>query len=161
MARCLRVIALILTWLASPPGTAAALAPAQDLAADAAAMRSRGIVMLVLFSRHGCPWCERARNEVLLPLQNDPAARGRVVLREVALDADAPLTDFAGRRTTQRRFAAVEGARLTPTLIVYGPDGRRLAEPLVGYLTADYYAEYVNRAIEEGLAHLRAPSRRD
>lgn len=98
---------------------------------------------------------------MLLPLQSAPESEKRVVLREIAIDEDAPLTDFAGRRTTHRRFAAGEGARLTPTLILYGPDGRRLAEPLVGYLTADFYAEYVNRTIEEGLARLQAPSRRD
>jgi len=162
LARGWRTVLLILSWLPLAAGAAAPrLAPAQDLAADADAMRARGTVMLVLYSRHGCPWCERARKEVLLPLQSAPESEKRVVLREIAIDEDAPLTDFAGRRTTHRRFAAGEGARLTPTLILYGPDGRRLAEPLVGYLTADFYAEYVNRTIEEGLARLQAPSRRD
>ena len=84
---------------------------------------------------------------------------GGITLREIALDEDAPLSDFAGRRTNHRRFAAGEGARVTPTLIVYGPDGARLAEPIVGFRLADFYAEYVNRAIEEGLARIRAPSR--
>ncbi len=32
---------------------------------------------------------------------------------------------------------------------------------VVGFLTADFYAEYVNRAVEEGLTRLRSPSRRD
>jgi len=162
VVRCLRAIALILSWL--PPALAAAgssLPPAQDLAADARDMRARGTVMLVLFSQAGCRWCERARNEVLLPLAGDPASTRRVVLREVALDNDAPLTDFAGRSATHRRFAAEEGVRLTPTLVVYGPDGKRLAEPIVGFRLADFYAEYVNRAIEEGLARLGSPSRRD
>ena len=158
--RCLRAMALILSWLplalwAAPPQ----IAPAQDLAADARDMRARGIVMLVLFSQAGCQWCERARTEVLVPLQGNPDSRQRVILREVALDRDTPLSDFAGRRTSHRRFAAGEGARVTPTLIVYGPDGARLAEPIVGFRLADFYAEYVNRAIEEGLAHIRAPSR--
>lgn len=162
MVRCLRAIALILSWL--PLALAAAgssLPPAQDLAADARDMRARGTVMLVLFSQAGCRWCERARNEVLLPLASDPASPRRVILREVALDNDAPLTDFAGRRATHRHFAVEEGVRLTPTLVIYGPDGKRLAEPIVGYRLADFYAEYVNRAIEEGLARLGSPSRRD
>ncbi len=162
VARGLRTLLLILSWLPAALGAAPPrLAPARDLAADAAEMRIRGAVMLVLFSQTGCRWCERARNEVLLPLQFRPDSPGRVVVREIALDDDAPLTDFSGRRTTQRRFAALEGARVTPTLAVYGPDGRRLAEPLVGYLTADFYAEYVDRMIGDGLARLRQPSRRD
>lgn len=162
MVRCVRGIALILSWLPLALGAAMPpIAPAQDLAADARDMRARGTVMLILFSRSGCHWCERARNEALLPLQNDPASARRVVLREVALDADTSLVDFAGRRTTHRRFAAGERAHVTPTLVVYGPDGARLAEPIVGFRVADFYAEYVDRAIEDGLARLRAPSRRD
>ena len=161
-ARGLRTLLLILSWL--PPALGAApshIAQAHDLAADARDMRTQGTVMLVLFSQAGCRWCERAKAEILIPLQNEPASRRRIVLREIALDDDRPLTDFTGRRTTHRRFAAGEGARVTPTLIVYGPDGTRLAEPLVGFLLADFYAEYVNRAIEEGLARIGAPSRRD
>ena len=157
-----RAVLLILAWLPMAPCAApAGIAPARDLALDAADMRTRGIVMLVLFSQDGCRWCERARTEILIPLQNDPASRRRVALRDIALDVDAPLTDFAGRKTTHRRFAAGEGARVTPTLIVYGPDGRRLAEPIVGCLTDDFYAEHVNRAVEEGLARLRSPSSAD
>jgi thioredoxin-related protein len=162
VVRCLRGIALILSWLPLALGAATPpIAPAQDLAADARNMRARGTVMLVLFSQAGCHWCERARNEALLPLQNDPASHRRVVLREVAIDNDTPLTDFAGRRTTHRRFAAGERAHVTPTLVVFGPDGARLAEPIVGFRLADFYAEYVNRAIDDGLARLKTPSRRD
>lgn len=51
--------------------------------------------------------------------------------------------------------------RFTPTLVVYGPGGKRLSDPIVGFRLADFYAEYVNRAIEEGLARLDTPSRRD
>ncbi|MBZ0126292.1 MAG: hypothetical protein K8F32_07955 [Rhodocyclaceae bacterium] len=162
MVRYLRAISLILSWLPLAPATAgSSLPPAQDLATDARDMQARGTVMLVLFSQAGCRWCERAKNEVLLPLANDPASARRIILREVALDNDAPLNDFAGRRTTHRRFAVEEGVRLTPTLVVYGPDGKRLAEPIVGFRLADFYAEYVHRAVEEGLVRLGSPSRRD
>jgi thioredoxin-related protein len=162
MLRGLRRVVLILAWLPAASGAAGGhLAPARDLAADGRAMRPRGAVMLVLFSQDGCRWCERARREVLLPLQNDPASARHLLLREIALDSDAPMTDFAGRQTTQRRFAADAGARVTPTLMVYGPDGRRLAEPLVGFLTADFNAEYVDRAVAEGRRKLRAPSSGD
>ena len=162
MLRGLRWVALILTCLPAASGAAEeGIAQARDLAADGRDMRSRGIVMLVLYSQADCPWCERARREVLLPLARDPAARRRVVLREIALDAGPPLSDYAGQPTRHRRFAAAEAARFAPTLVVYGPDGRKLADPIVGFRLADFYAEYVNRAIEAGLAQLKPPSRRD
>lgn len=159
MRRGLRTVLLILAWLPAASGAAGGhIAPAKDLSADGRAMRPRGAVMLILFSQNGCRWCERARREVLLPLQNDPVSARRLLLREIALDSDAPLIDFDGRPSTQRRFAADAGARFTPTLMVVGPDGRRLAEPIVGFLTADFYAEYVNRAVAEGLGKLKSPS---
>ena len=162
IARGLRTLLLILSWLPMAPAAAPPhISPAHNLAADAADMRARGTVMLILFSQAGCRWCERARTEILVPLQNEPDSQQRVVLREIALDEDVPLTDFAGRKTTHRRFAGSEGARFTPTLIVYGPGGRRLAEPIVGFRLADFYAEYVNRAIEEGRARLATPYRGD
>ena len=37
----------------------------------------------------------------------------------------------------------------------------RLAEPIVGFRLADFYAEYVNRTVEEGLARLKPPSSGD
>ena len=162
MLRGLRRVGLILAWLpAALAAPAGGIAPARDLAADGRAMRAQGTVMLVLFSQADCPWCERARREVLLPLQREPASARRLLLREVALDADTPLTGFDGRRSSQRLFAETAGARFAPTLMVFGPDGRRLTEPIVGFLTADFYAEYVNRAVDEGLARLRSPSRAD
>jgi thioredoxin-related protein len=162
MLRGLRRVGLILAWLPAALGAAPdSIAPARDLAADAREMRARRVVMLVLFSQADCRWCERARREVLLPLQKDPASARRLLLREIALDADTALTGFDGLSTSQRRFAAAAGAGFTPTLMVFGPDGKRLAEPIVGFLTADFYAEYVNRAVDEGLARLRSPSRAD
>jgi thioredoxin-related protein len=163
MLRGWRLVLLILACLPAATGAApgGGIAPARDLAADGRAMRARGVVMLVLYSQADCPWCERARREVLLPLQNEPGSARRVVLREVALDADTPLVDFAGRPTTHRAFARGEAARFTPTLMVYGPDGTRLADPIVGFRLADFYAEYVNRAVEEGRARLGPPSSGD
>jgi thioredoxin-related protein len=148
----LRFLVPILAWL--PLATAAAAAgiqPAADLAEDARGMRAQNRVMLVLYSQADCAWCERARNEHLIPLQDDPAWRDRVLLRQIDLDSDAPLVDFSGKRATHRAFARGERARMTPTLVVYGPDGARLAEPIVGFRLADFYAAYIERALEEAL----------
>lgn len=150
MQRWLRALALILAWLPAALGAAVGdIAAAHDLAADAMGMKAGRAVMLVLYSQADCAWCERARNEYLIPLQKDPAWRPRVVLRQIDLDSDAPLVDFAGRKTTHRAFARAERARVTPTLVAYGPDGARLGEPIVGFRVADFYGTYIERLLEE------------
>lgn len=152
---------LALSTLAGPASAqtpalpAAALQLARDLAADAQLLRQRRVPLMVLYSRADCPWCERARREYLIPLASDPAAAGRVLMRQIDIDSAAPLIDFDGRVTTHGRFAAAQHAQLTPTLMFYGPDGRQVAGPVVGFLLADFYAAYIDRGIDAGLAGLR------
>jgi len=156
---CLSLWALAATGepaLAQLPATSPAALPlARDLSADAQRLRAHRIPLLVLYSQADCPWCERARREFLVPMANDPAAAERVMLLQIDLDSDAPLTDFAGHATTHRAFAKTQNARFTPTLMFYGPDGGQLAEPIVGFRLADFYGEYIERDIDEGLARLR------
>ena len=144
----------ILAWLPGAAG-AAGLTAAMDLARDGRDLRPRKLAMLVLYSQADCKWCEQVRRDFLVPMQQDPAYRDKVVLRQIDLDSDAALTDFAGRKITHHEFAQAERAYVTPTVIVYGPDGARLAEPIVGLRIPDFYGAYLDRAIDDGLAKLR------
>ncbi|TRZ67036.1 MAG: hypothetical protein D4S02_05780 [Rhodocyclaceae bacterium] len=110
---------------------------------------------MVLFSRADCPWCERARRQYLIPLANDPASTDRVLMRQIDLDSNAVLIDFNGKATTHRLFGEAQDAKLTPTLMFYGPDGRQVGEPIVGFLLADFYAAHIDRGIDQALATLR------
>ena len=152
------IAASILAWLPQPSGAAGGvLAAAADLAGDAGQMRRSRLPLLVLYSQAGCSWCEKLRREYLEPMQRDPAYRDRVLLRQVDIDSTGPLADFSGRSTTHAEFARREGVRFTPTVVVYGPDGRRLAEPIVGVGVADLYGAYLDQAIERALSRLRQP----
>jgi hypothetical protein len=141
-----------------PPAKAAATAPAavveaRDLAADGRAAAARQIPLVVLYSRDNCSWCEKVRREHLGPLGRDPATAA--LIREVHIDRDTPLTDFQGRRTTSADFSRQMKARFAPTVMFHGPDGGMLAEPIVGFLLADFYAGYLDRAIQTSRATLR------
>jgi thioredoxin-related protein len=118
-------------------------------------MRARRLPMLVLYSQTDCSWCTRARREFLLPMQRNAGNRERVVLRQVDIDSDSPLTDFAGHGTTHRRFAQSEHANTTPTVVFYGADGTRLAEAIVGFHIPDFYGAYLDRALDASLTRLR------
>lgn len=145
--------AAILAWLTLPAGAQTApIEPARDLAADARIVRERRVPLMILYSRTDCHWCERARREYLAPLIRSPDAA--VIVRQVDMDRDTPLIDFAGRATTMSAFAASERVRLSPTLMFYGPDGRQAAEPIVGFKLADFYGAYIDRAIEEARGRL-------
>jgi hypothetical protein len=135
------------------------LAPARDLAADGRDMRSR---------RASSCWCCSARPTA--PGASAPGARS--CCRWPATRPSAPRR--AARDGARRRHAAdrlrragdqpppLRRRRSGPLRADAGgvrPGRPRLAEPIVGFRLADFYAEYVNRAIEEGLARLKSPSR--
>lgn len=144
----------ILAWL-SATAAAAELPLAQDLARDAQELAAKRIPMLVLYSQADCRWCERVRREYLGPMQRDPSYRARVVLRQIDLDSPAALLDFASHATTHQDFARAEGARVTPTVQLYGPKGERLAETIVGFLLPDFYATYIDAAIVQATSKMR------
>jgi len=64
-------------FVAAP--ASAQMVEARDLAADARLAAEHKIPLLVLFSEAGCPYCERARLEFLLPMQRNPEYRGKVM----------------------------------------------------------------------------------
>lgn len=154
------ILACLPLWTLGGTPLAAVPAPtlerARDLAGDAKLLRQRRVPLLVLYSQTDCTWCERTRREFLLPMTKDPASAARILVRQIDIDSDAPLTDFQGRTTTHRVFAAAQRAKFTPTLMFYGPDGRAVAAPIVGFLLADYYGTYIERGIDDGLAALHA-----
>jgi len=142
--------------LATGPAAAAPageLAEAGDLAADLRLAASRGVPLVVLYSRDDCSWCARVRREYLGPMARDPATPA--VIRELHMDRATPLIDFAGRRTTSADFSASVKARFAPTVMFHGPDGRPLAEAIVGFRLADFYGAYLEQAIDESRERLR------
>jgi thioredoxin-related protein len=133
--------------------SASSLTPAADLAADARLAATKGVPLVLLYSRDDCAWCEKVKREHLGPLSRDPAATA--VVRELHMDRATPLIDFAGRRTTGADFSRQMQARFAPTVMFHGPDGAQLAEAIVGFRLADFYAAYLERAIEESRIKLQ------
>jgi len=129
--------------------------PGRSLQAYQFSSRLRSIPLLLLFSEAGCPWCERARQEFLLPMQRNPEYRSKVMMREIGTDNAAALVDFAGKTTTQAEFARKHGVLMVPTVMLFGSRGEALAEPLVGFRIADYYGYFLDQRIDAALARLR------
>ena len=154
-AHAVLLVAAILAW---PPLRAAppALPGAEDLATDAIAMRDADQPMVVLFSQRACGWCDRARAQ-LAPMAHEHSLQHGAIFRQIDIDRDTPLRDFSGHVTSHRHFSVTVGARFTPTLLVLGPDGSLLAEPILGMRLPDFYAHYVTQAIEQARTAMRLP----
>lgn len=151
------LFALLLLACAAQPalGQGAELPPAVDLRSEADQAFRQGGPLIILFSRDDCKYCTTVKRDYLKPLANDPRHRDRVVVRQINQDSAAALIDFRGAATTHARFADGEKIRLFPVVAFYGPDGKRLAAPIVGARLPDFYQSYLDDAIEQSIAALR------
>ena len=149
---------LILAWLAPASfaaGAKSALPVARDLAQAAESSARGGRTLLVLFSQHGCAWCQRVRQEFLLPMSRNAGYRSRIAFVQVDVGSERELRDFRGQATTHAAFTRATGVRLYPTVMLFGPNGERLAEPLVGFTGSDFYGAHLDERIEVALKKLR------
>lgn len=111
--------------------------------------------VVVLFEAQGCPYCQRVMHEYLEPMAKNAEYRAKVRIVRLDTGSAAPLTDFQGHKTTPADFARIYQARLTPTVIVFTPDGKPASSPLVGFNNPDYYGFYLDKAIDAGVEKTR------
>lgn len=129
---------------------------ATDLRADGRLSRARREPIVILFSLPGCPYCEIVRRSHLAPMLRDPRESARAIIRQIDIDADLPLTGFAGERTLHSRIAGAHGVRSVPVVAFWDGEGRTIAESLRGMLLPDFYAAYLDSALASARAALSA-----
>ena len=149
--------ALILACAPLAALDASELSGAADLRAEADLAARAGAPLIVIFSRADCKFCTTVKHDYLQPMVRDAKPGKRPVIREIGQDRDTPLIDFQGRPTTHAAFAASEKIKLVPVVAFYGPNGRKLAEPIVGARLPDFYQSYLDEAIAQSSRQLKTP----
>jgi thioredoxin-related protein len=121
------------------------LVKAADLRADAAAARKQGLPILILASLRGCPHCETIRRSHLAPMnaENPPKA----IIRQIDLGSVMTLKSFSGETISHAAFLNQQGIKFAPVVMFFGPDGKRIGEPLIGTMLPDFYSAYLNDAL--------------
>jgi len=93
--------------------------------ADAKRDGKRGA--FVMYVRDDCPYCERMKRNILSLTGVQAYYRKHFAVLAVDIKGAVPITDFAGKPTTEKAFAAVQGVKFTPVIVFYGLDGKPLA----------------------------------
>ncbi len=118
------------------------------------ARREKRVIVLVV-SQKGCAYCHRLKEEVLLPMIRGGDFADEILLGEVFMDEGEWLVDFQGRKVEGQEFARRYGISVTPTVLFLSPEGKELAERMVGITVLDMYFYYLSQAIEEAVRKLR------
>jgi thioredoxin-related protein len=81
--------------------------------------------------------------------------KNTVLIRQLAMDSNATIKDFAGEETTPARLAQSYKIKLTPTLLFLDADGNEVADRIRGVYSLDFFGWYVDQALAKGLRAIR------
>ncbi|MDD5250002.1 MAG: thioredoxin family protein [Rhodocyclaceae bacterium] len=82
--------------------------------------------VLLMFEMENCPYCRKMRQQVLSRDDVQAYFHRHFAIFSVDTLGNQPLTDFAGRQTTEKAFARALKIRGTPSFVIVGLDGREL-----------------------------------
>jgi hypothetical protein len=133
-----------LAWQARIPVKVATLPVPASLPEAAGLAAKQGGPLVLLISLPGCPYCELVRRNYLLPARNES---GLEAWQLHISDNSTPLIGFDGKSTTAAAWTKAWKATFTPTVLFLGPDGQKLAEPLVGVAVPDFYGAYLDERL--------------
>lgn len=134
---------------------AADLPLATDFQADGALSRTMGAPILVFFFSKDCEYCEAVKELYLEPMQESDAYDGTILFRAINVNSHTTITDFAGKKTTHKTFSSGAGASFTPAIRFYDFTGKEAAPELLGYQSPDFYAAFLERAIDRAVLRVR------
>lgn len=129
---------------ASPAG---GVATAHDLQHAGQVAKRKNIPVLVIFTSPDCRYCDRVISYYLVPMQTNPKTAGTVLMRQLDMSSHKTLVDFSGHKTTDHAFAKSVKVKFAPTIMLFTPDGKQAADPLVGLGPEDYYGGYLDQTV--------------
>ncbi|WP_018876009.1 MULTISPECIES: thioredoxin fold domain-containing protein [unclassified Thioalkalivibrio] len=137
-------VTLMAGLLLTTPAAAGGVERATDLRALAG--NGDGRPTVIMFASSSCPYCDRAEQQHLGPMAEDPAFAG-VHIRKVMLDRDE-VRDFDGETLPGNRLGRNYGVRVVPTIMAFDAEGRPAGTPLVGIPNEQLYRSQIRTRIE-------------
>jgi thioredoxin-related protein len=131
----------------TPP---AVLPAARSLPDELAQALRQGRPLIVMVSLEGCPFCRRARQSHLAPMQRE----GTTIV-QVDMRSPQPVRDFEGQMTTHDALVQRWRVPIAPTLLFFGPGGREVAERMEGAYQPDFYGPYLDERLEKAAVLIR------
>ena len=83
--------------------------------------------IFLFFEMDECPFCERMKTTILNQPDVQDAYRAKFLLYPIDVNGDTEMTDFQGKRLTEKAFAFAHRVRATPTLLFFDLDGKLVA----------------------------------
>ena len=146
------IIASVLIFLVAHTNaedTESNLPEAEDFAVLALQSNQQKLPILIMYAAETCEYCERLEEEILGPMYQSGEFNNRAIIRKVMIDGIENIRDFNGNMVDAENFAYKRGVEVTPTLQFVDASGKELAPEMIGYNTPEFYANYIENAIDK------------
>ena len=112
-------------------------------------------VLVMVAEIEGCSYCDRVKQEFLIPLSLDPTWASRFQVARLDMNSADDVADFSGQIITQAQLADQLGSTFSPTLMFLHPvTGVRLSEDIIGLTTPEFYGYYLQNNIAQAYEKL-------
>jgi thioredoxin-related protein len=130
------------------------IVPLTNLAQDLATVAVTGKPLMLIFSAEHCFFCERLKENIIKPMLRSGDYDSRVLIRITELDGHDSIEGVDGKPIDPPDLARAYGVRVTPTVLMLGPDGKEVAPRQLGINNEDYYGVYLDEAIAEAIGSM-------
>jgi thioredoxin-related protein len=93
-----------------------------DLREDFAEAKAKGQRFAVIFEQRGCPYCAKLHTEILAQKYINDYVRENFFILQLNMWGDREVTDFDGRRMSEKALAERWGVIFTPTIVFFKDD---------------------------------------
>ena len=128
---------------------AVSIEPLTDLSMELASVAATGKPLMLIFSAEHCFFCTRLKENIVEPMLRSGDYDNRVIIRITELDSYESIKGADGEPIEPPDLARAYAVRVTPTVLILGPDGKEAAPRQLGINNEDYYGAYLDEAIAE------------
>jgi thioredoxin-related protein len=112
--------------------------------------------LLLFFSMEDCPYCERVRENIIVPMIISGDYKNKVIIREINIDDPEKVlvSGFHGMEKNKNTVVEYYNIDFVPALLLVGATGKELVKRMVGITTDDYYGYKLDQKIDSALGSL-------
>lgn len=121
---------------------------AQDFVADSRQALQNKTPILIIFSIPNCKYCEKIKQEIILPMLTLKEYDSKVIIRHINAGTLNALKNFDKQNSNHGKFAFVQGVNFFPTVMLFAHDGMPLGK-MVGVANFDYYWSELDKIINQ------------
>lgn len=121
---------------------------AKNLLIDAQQAQKQRVPILIMFSIPDCIYCEKIKEDVLIPMAQTQKHKKRLIIRHIDATNNALVTNFHNEIVSHRDFSLQYGIDFFPTILLLDNYGTILSK-IIGVPNEEFYWTHLDKTITQ------------